>query len=94
MQRYEKNLTWPKDLSIFFIFPQKKKESQLAPAFKKEKYNENCKTLSKIQRYLQQKLKQSYFICCGRRNCTNDLQLMRLASYYCSIPQCYDLVGL
>ena len=32
--------------------------------------------------------------CCGRRNCTNDLQLMRLASYYCSIPQCYDLVDL
>ena len=52
MQRYEKNLTWPKDLSIFLVFPRKKKESQLAPAFKKEKYNENCKTLSQIQRYL------------------------------------------
>ena len=33
----------------FLHFSAKKKESQLAPAFKKEKYNENCKTLSRYR---------------------------------------------
>ena len=35
-----------KRFECFLRFSAKKKESQLAPAFKKEKYNENCKTLS------------------------------------------------